>query len=647
MTVSSRLLAPALAGALLVSVFVAAPASAASPSVSTLAELQNALADCTTAPNTITLTADIADPGAELATACDTTLDLGAFDLTVRNIVIGGGTEFEVTGPTDGSSGTLTVNASGFSYISGVQTTNATFRVTGAAVHATGGHHGGVIGGQGDAGTLIVEAGEVRAISTSVYGTAIGGGFTSGDGGIVAITGGSVYAATSSGYGTAIGGGHGGVFEDGGDGADITVTGGTLTAVTSGTYATAIGGAGTIADASHRSGNGGSLAIGPSGTVSISSQYNAFGLGYDFGSDAAAGKFGSVQVDGTLYLPNGSWNIVGDPGIGAEVTIGATGRILGDSAAPATGAAISGSGTIDNQGTVALNPSNTVNGNNRTVTFDTADPSVRVLAPSFDTGYRTLPAPPAGKQWNTASDGMGQWFTGTSSTSGTGTTPLYAVAPGSLRVSSDPVDLTATAGEPYVFPVDVIGPDGIVLGTQPVIDYSSTDCDIVGGNVFEVAGECNIMASTTVQGIALTASFTIDVVAGPVAVMALTPATATVAQGGSLTFTITGEDASGNPADTSGATLSSSVASDEIAGRTVKFVHASPHTITATLGGVTAQARVEVTPTPTLAPKPNSASALPSTGGDFGWGQGIVAALLLAVGASVLTVSARRRNGNG
>lgn len=642
MTVLSRLLAPATIGAFLASIFIATPASAASFSVSTLTELQNALADCAPAPNTITLAADIADPDATLVTGCDTALSLGTHDLTVRNVVIGSGTELEVTGPTDGSEGTLTVNASGANYISGVQTTGATLRVTGAAVHVTGGHHGGAIGGEGDAGTLIVEAGEVRAISSGVYGAAIGGGFGGGDGGTVTVTGGSVYAATSSGYGVAVGGGHGGGFNDGGDGAVITVTGGTLTAATSGTYAAGIGGAMTIATG-QRTGNGGSLTIGEHGTVSITSRWNAFGGGLDlFGSGIPRGLFGQVQVDGTLYLPSGEWKIGDDPALATEVTVGATGRVLGDPAAPATGAAISGSGAISNLGAIALSPSLAVGGNNRMVTFDTADPSVRVLAPTLSAGYRSLPAAPVGKLWNTAASGLGQWFDLTSSTAGSGTTALYAVAPGSLWVSSDPEDLTATAGESYVFPVTVLGPDNAALSPQPAVSYSSPDCSIEGGNIFETAGECTIEASATVQGILLETSFTIEVVAGRVTTLTLTPATATVMQGGSLTFTVEGEDAFGNPADTSGATLSSSVASDEVTGRTVKFVHASPHTITAALGEATAQARIEVTP----APKPSSPSALPSTGGDFGWSQGIIAALLLTAGASALVVSTRRSNRN-
>src|SRR5699024_1280757 len=121
-------------------------------------------------------------------------------------------------------------------------------------------------------------------------------------------------------------------------------------------------------------------------------------------------------------------------------------------------------------------PAEMVTGNNRLITFDTADVDVRVFAPTFDAGYRTLPAPPMGTLWNTAADGTGAWFTDTSSTADTGTTNLYAALRAALQVSSDPADLTVTAGESYTFPVTVTDETGAPLSPQPTITYASPDC---------------------------------------------------------------------------------------------------------------------------------------------------------------------------
>src|SRR5690606_25274514 len=113
--------------------------------------------------------------------------------------------------------------------------------------------------------------------------------------------------------------------------------------------------------------------------------------------------------------------------------------------------------------------------------------------------FRTLPTPPVGTKWNTASDGTGAWFTSTSSTSGSGITPLYGVAPGSFAVSTDPADLTATAGEPFSFPVTVLGADGDPLTPQPSVTFTSSECTIETGHVFEQAGTCTIEAAATVE----------------------------------------------------------------------------------------------------------------------------------------------------
>lgn len=605
-------------------------------------ELQAALADCATAPNTITLAADLADPSLSLHVPCDTTLDLSTYDLTIKSVTIAASRTFTVAGPTDGTGGILTANASGSSHTPGIRTTGATFTVTGGSVHASGGINAGAIGGDTgeSAGTLNVAGGAVTATAYSLaYGTAVGGGYPQGGGGVVAVSAGSLYASNAGPYGVAIGGAAA-AQGDGGAGATVTVTGGTLTAIATGAYSTAIGGGQRGLNATDRGGAGGSLVIGAGGTVIAQSPRSALGGGSGLGDPAQVGDFGTVQVDGILRLPGGALFVGTGPLPTSGISIGATGSILGGSADPTIGAVIAGPGTIDNQGVIALNASAvTVSGNNRLVTFNPGSTNVRVFAPTFAAGFRNIPAPPAGTQWNTAADGSGAWFTSTSSTAGSGTTTLSAVAPASISVSTDAADLKAVSGVPFTYPVTVLGPSGTPLAPQPPVTFSSTDCVLPLDRVFQAVATCAVNASTVVQGATVSATFTVTIVAGAPAALSLTPSALTVQQGGTLTFTVTGSDAAGNPVDTSAAVLSSSVVTDVVNGRTVTFPTASPHVITATLGAVTASVTVQVTPRP--APSLPS-TALPTTGESASPVLALsVAAFALLLGAGLILV--RRR----
>jgi LPXTG-motif cell wall-anchored protein len=155
--------------------------------------------------------------------------------------------------------------------------------------------------------------------------------------------------------------------------------------------------------------------------------------------------------------------------------------------------------------------------------------------------------------------------------------------------------------------------------------------------VFTLAGACTVTASTTVSGALLETEFDIEVLAAAAAVLELVPSATSVEQGGSLTFTVTGEDAYGNSAETSAAVLSSSVATDVIDGRTVTFPHASPHTITATLGEVTASVLIEVKVKP-------GGGGLVSTGADDGTAAMMGAGALALVIAGAALLLARRRS---
>jgi hypothetical protein len=383
------------AGALLLA--ATAPANAATATVSTLGELQAALADCATAPNTIVLGADISAAGAGLTVSCDTQLNLSVFDLTVGTVAIAAGVELEVTGPTDGTEGTLTADATGVSLIAAIRTTDATLSVTGGAIHAIGGYHGAAIGGDNghSHGSLIVTAGTVLAETDASYAAAIGGGYgiqTRGDGGTISVSGGDVTAISTSVYGTAMGGGGGGVVAGtAGHGPDLTVTGGVVRASASGSSSTAIGGGSYSLDDSV-AGSGGNIVIGTAGTVIASSPRSALGAGYG----PITNDFGTVQVAGTLSLPGGALSIP-DTDAGAEIMVTGTGRIIGSDATPTVGASVSGTAQIANAGIIALAPPPTmVTGNNRLLTFSSGASDVRVFAPTAASGFRTLPTPPAG-----------------------------------------------------------------------------------------------------------------------------------------------------------------------------------------------------------------------------------------------------------
>lgn len=559
-----------------------APASAATTVVTTIGGLSVALTDCSSAPNTIVIGADIVAPGTTLSVPCTTTIDLTTNDLTLTTINIESGVVLTVTGPTDGTEGLLTTNASGTAQAA-IRTTGATLRVTGGAIHASGGFYG-TIGGdiRASGGTFIVEAGTVTAVSEAIYGSAIGGanggGLPGGNGGVVTITGGSVSASTISPFGVAIGGGAG---SPGGHGANITVTGGVLTASGTGSNASTIGGGDEYDGVT---GGAGSMTIGTGGTVIVSSSGGSaatvFGPGLSGGT---AGPSGTIVVNGELRIPSGVLRMP----TGTSVTVGATGRILGSVATPTVGASFVGPGTITNNGVIALAPpAGLVTGNNHVLTYSNGSTPTRVFGPSLDAGYRTLATPPAGTAWNTAANGTGTWFGGTDSTAGTGTTPLFAAGPGSITVSTDPADLVATAGEAFTFPVTQLDSSGVAVSPQPTMTFTSSDCTFTGAGVFETAGTCTITASSTWGPFSPSTTFSITVVAGPLAALAVSPATSTVDAGSPASFTVTGTDAYGNPVPTVGATLSSSVLGDTISGLSVTPSSLGDRTIAASLGSV-------------------------------------------------------------
>lgn len=149
---------------------------------------------------------------------------------------------------------------------------------------------------------------------------------------------------------------------------------------------------------------------------------------------------------------------------------------------------------------------------------------------------------------------------------------------------------------------------------------------------------------------------------GPVASMTLDVSIPAPTQGDTITVTATGKDADDVPTgDVSDElTLTSSVDTDTIDGNTVRFNHASPHTITATHvpTGTTASITVEVSPaavdTPTTGTGTGSADdsgvtvanvngTLPDTGSTMQAWQLLAAAGLIVAGAGLVLEGRRRK----
>jgi hypothetical protein len=144
------------------------------------------------------------------------------------------------------------------------------------------------------------------------------------------------------------------------------------------------------------------------------------------------------------------------------------------------------------------------------------------------------------------------------------------------------------------------------------------------------------------SAVSAVATTTVVVPAPTTIELTVTGGASSVAQGGSLTFTVTGEDAGGTPVvvDPSDITLTSSVPTDVVSGLTVAFPHASPHTITARFGvaGPTSAVTIDVIP----AAGGGGAGALGTTGREV-TGEALSAAALLGVGGVLVAATRRRR----
>lgn len=142
--------------------------------------------------------------------------------------------------------------------------------------------------------------------------------------------------------------------------------------------------------------------------------------------------------------------------------------------------------------------------------------------------------------------------------------------------------------------------------------------------------------------------------ADAVRTLEIEPIEQTVNQGDTVTLQVSGFDAAGLPLGDVGdlATVSSSVASDIVAGTRVTFPHASPHVLTATVGAASASILVEVVPT-AVVPVPSVPAGTDGGADDTGLAvtgaqllvPGIATVVLLALGAVAVLFGRRRRGG--
>jgi hypothetical protein len=586
----------ALAGALVAATVTlpAPPAHAASPT--SVADLQTLL----TYDGFATLNADIIEPGTQLYVPRTSWINLNGFDLTTNSTQIAGGQTLSVLG-----TGTWT-SVTAISQSAGIWIQGASLIVDGPDVIATGGEYRPGIGGY-DGGSVTLNSGSITATG-GTYAAGIGGGNNYGDGGTTIINGGTVVAQGGS-WGAGIGSGN----TNGYPGTTI-VNGGTVTA-TGGYLGAGIGG-GTY----YR--QGGSLYIGPAGSVTASGQGTAYAV------------TGPILVDGILTIPTGEnlGSLVNVP-----MTVGPTGTITGGGVIGGYQGVLTNNGIITNTSVMdALEAGGnvTITNHNYKVSFDANYPGaapvtpVRVYATTFADGNRTLPTPTRpgffGTSWNTAADGSGA--TVTSTTTLTANTQLYAqwALPG---FSMSPTAATVTAGGSQQFLAGSLVNFGVSDETDDFTFTTDVASDTIGASGllgFTEAGDHTVTATYNLDNSVVLESIVTILGAAP-ADLELTASDLTVDQGGSVALTVVITDQFGNTLPATGVVITSDHPTDQIVGTNVTFPSASPHILTATLGALSASLLVTVNP-----------AALAATGVDTSVPLGGAAALLLLGGAFLL-----------
>ncbi|WP_127794456.1 hypothetical protein [Agromyces sp. LHK192] len=203
-----------------------------------------------------------------------------------------------------------------------------------------------------------------------------------------------------------------------------------------------------------------------------------------------------------------------------------------------------------------------------------------------------------------------------------------------------PAEIIVKPGESVTYQVTVLDREGgVPLDPQPELDYffGTDDGSATVNGSTVTAGESSPGSAVFVRSGHQYGVATLIVLGAPVDLQ-VTPSATSVELGGSLTFSVSGVDKWGTPIDPADAVLTSSVATDVIDGQTVTFPTASPHTITATVDGVSTSVTIEVVAAAAAAA--SNGRGLAETGADAGFGG--IAALLLGAGA-IAVIAARRR----
>ncbi|TFB71887.1 hypothetical protein E3O06_11540 [Cryobacterium glaciale] len=175
------------------------------------------------------------------------------------------------------------------------------------------------------------------------------------------------------------------------------------------------------------------------------------------------------------------------------------------------------------------------------------------------------------------------------------------VAAGALAeiVMTQPVsgEFLAVAGEAITFAASATDASGNAV-TAP-LTYStslvgSAFADVIDGATitFYTAG----VRTVTVTGASVTTSFDVDVSAASPAVLSLSSSSMSAIVGDTVTLFLDGTDAYGNATKdlASQAVFTSDWASDMVDGATVRFTHASVHTITGMIGRLTSTVAIQL-----------------------------------------------------
>ena len=652
----SALAIAALSGALIVG--VASPAVAATTSSSLQTEL---LAG---GPATVTLENDVTVTSSTLYVDGFVTLDLHGFDLVAKSIMITDSSSLTVTDL--GTGGTLVASGVGVGqpgivipYGSTLTLSGGTITVTGdamkagisggdvgtilingATVTATGGTGGAGIGGnQGAPGAKVtVASGTVNAYGGS-NAAGIGGG-SAGSGHDISVTGGTVNAWGGQGFasGAGIGGGYNGAAYN------LSFTGGTTSAYGASNAAGIGTGEATVGTAS-------GITIGAGAVVNATSGTGGSGSsGYPYPSAVGGAEntisSGAITIAGTLnvfghFRHNGYG--------GGAITIDSTGVLGGTADIRGQNGAIVNNGTITNPNVVNAADTGggvTVTVHSYLVSFIAPDAtpsgySERVYGTSFAAVGKSLWAGAVRTGWvfdRWIDQGGGAAFTTASTVTANRTVEATWIA-GTVVDDLDylevtPASSTIAAGQSVSFSAEGFDASDDSLGdfSSSAVFSSGDSSAVVNGSsiAFTTAGTHTV--SATVGSISATASVTVT--AGAVDDVSLELSTVTVLQGNSLTFEVWTVDEFGNRVAnvSSSAVVTSDQPTDVISGTTVTFPHASPHVITATLGGFSASVTVQVTAvvaqvTPLAALGATGTNSLPLL---------IIGAALLLAGAGVI-----------